>query len=187
MPPRAHQDEATIDVRLTSAERIFDNRDPAPFRERALDPDFVEYLVEGGRDRAAARGIRIVVRLAQPCVPGEIEHAVRAHFEQALERARRQRQEHLRNGWIALAIAAVAVVVVMALGELVAKRVAGTLGSGLREAIVISGWVLMWRPMEVLVYDGIPWRRERRILRTLRDARIDVRREDGGHHVPGAR
>ena len=57
---------------------------------------------------------------------------------------------------------------------------AGTLGSGLREAIVISGWVLMWRPIDVLIYDGIPWRRERRVLRALSQARIDVRGGDGG-------
>jgi hypothetical protein len=35
----------------------------------------------------------------------------------------------------------------------------------------------MWRPIEVLIYDSIPARRERRILRALRDAHIDVRTE----------
>jgi hypothetical protein len=90
---------------------------------------------------------------------------------------RRQRREQLRTGWIVLTVAAVAVVVLMGLGEIVARNVAGTLGSGLREAIVISGWVLMWRPIEVLIYDGIPWRRERRVLRVLHQARVDVRTE----------
>jgi hypothetical protein len=172
---RTEDGEAVLDVRLTNVERIFDNRDPAPFRERALDPDFVDYLIEGAHDRAAAGRIRIVVWLAQPCAPGEIEQAVQTHFEQALERTQRKRREQLRTAWIALAVAAIAVVVLMGLGELVAKNVVGTLGSGLREALVISGWVLMWRPIDVLIYDSIPWRRERRILRALREARIDVR------------
>jgi hypothetical protein len=183
---RTENGEAILELRLATVERIFDNRDPAPFRERALDPDFVEYLVEGGRDRVAAGRFRIVVHLAQPCAPGEIEQAVHAHFEQALARTQRRRREQLRSGWIALAVAAVAVIVLMGLGEVVAKSVAGTLGSGLREAIVISGWVLMWRPIEVLIYDGIPWRRERRVLRALREARIDVRTADGGRNAPGA-
>lgn len=171
---RTEDGEAILEVRVATVERIFDNRDPAPFRERALDPDFVEYLVEGARDRAA-RTIRIVVRLAQPCAPGQVEQAVHAHFEQALARAHRRRREQRRIGWLALAIAAVAVVVLTGLGEPVARNVGGTLGSGLREALVISGWVLMWRPIEVLIYEGIPWRRERRVLRALRDASIDVR------------
>lgn len=177
--------EAILEVRVTTVERIFDNRDPAPFRERALDPDFVEYLVEGGRDRAAGP-IRIVVWLAQPCAPRDVEQAVQAHFELALERTQRRRREQLRSGWMALAVAATAMVVLMGLGELVANHVAGTLGSGIREALVISGWVLMWRPIEILIYDGIPWRRERRVLRALRDARVDVRITDGGRNAPGA-
>ena len=170
---RTENGEAILEVRVTTVERIFDNRDPAPFRERALDPDFVEYLVEGVRDRAGK--VQIVIWLAQPCAPGEVEQAMHAHFEQALARTHRRRREQRRIGWLALAIAAVAVVVLTGLGELVARNVGGTLGSGLREALVISGWVLMWRPIEVLIYEGIPWRRERRVLRALRDASIDVR------------
>ena len=170
--------EAILEVRLTTVGRIFDNRDPAPFHERALDPDFVDYLVEGSRERAGADSIRIVVWLLEPCATGEIEHAVHAHFERALLRTDRRRREQLQTGWIALAIAAIAVTVLMGLSELVAKNVVGTLGSGLREALVISGWVLMWRPIEVLIYDSIPWRRERRILRALSEAHIDVRSDE---------
>jgi hypothetical protein len=61
------------------------------------------------------------------------------------------------------------------LGEIAADTLKGTLGAGIREALTISGWVLMWRPIDVLVYEAIPWRRERRILRALRDAAIEVR------------
>ena len=43
-----------IDVRLTSIEQLFDNRDPAPFRSRDLDPDLLEYLVAAGEDLLAA-------------------------------------------------------------------------------------------------------------------------------------
>jgi hypothetical protein len=172
---RRENSEAILELRVTAVERLFDNRDPAPFRGRTLDPDFVDYLVEGGRDRVRAGRLRIVVHLEEPCAPGEIEQAIHAHFEQALERTRRRRREQLRSGWIALAIASIAVVGLTGLGEVVSKTVAGTLGSGLREAIVISGWVLMWRPIEVLIYDGIPWRRERRVLRALHEARVDVR------------
>jgi hypothetical protein len=45
--------------------------------------------------------------------------------------------------------------VLIGMGGLVAKNVAGTLGSGSREALVISGWVLMWRPIDVLIYERI--------------------------------
>ena len=55
------------------------------------------------------------------------------------------------------------------------RLVPGTLGKGLKEALVISAWVLLWRPVELLLYDGIPWRRERRVLRALHGAAIEIR------------
>jgi hypothetical protein len=174
---RAENDEHVVDVKLASIERLFDNRDPAPFRERDLDPALVEYLVDAGEDLIASEKFRVVFWLQQPCEPSEIETAYRAHFEYELERGDRERRRQRRAGWIALAIASVSIVALVGLGELVVRTIAGTLGAGLKEGLTISGWVLMWRPVEVLVYDRIPWRRERRILSRLLAAPIEMRVE----------
>jgi hypothetical protein len=64
--------------------------------------------------------------------------------------------------------------VLIAVAGVVERRLPGTLGALLREALVISGWVLMWRPLDVLVYDRIAWLRNRRILESIRDASIAV-------------
>jgi hypothetical protein len=42
--------------------------------------------------------------------------------------------------------------------------------------LIISGWVLMWRPLDILVYDRITWLRNRRVLESIRDAAVVVRR-----------
>lgn len=170
--------DGVLEVGIKTVEQIFDNRDPAPFRERTLDPHFVEYLREGTGDRVAAGKINILVWLGTPCAPGEVEDAVHAHFDLALQRTHRRRHEQVKVGWIALVVAAIAVVALTALGEVVANAVAGSLGAGLQEAISVSAWVLMWRPIETLIYDGIPWRRERRLLQALRNAHIEVRSGD---------
>jgi hypothetical protein len=166
--------ESTLAVRIVNVDQIFDNRDPAPFRERDLDPDFVEYLVEGVRDLGTAKSIRIIVWLEQACPSGQIEAAVHRYFEHTLTQSQSNRREQVQSGGIALAIAGVAIVVLTGLGQLVTVTIPGPLGAGLRTALEISGWVFMWRPIEVLVYDGIPVRREQRVLRALRDAPIDV-------------
>jgi hypothetical protein len=176
---RTENGRPVLDVRVSSIDHLFDNRDPAPFRERDLDPDVADYLVDGGQDLRREPGIHIVFWLSRPCNDDEIRNAVHAHFDYQLERARRRRREQVRTGWIMVTIAAVAIVVLVSLGELVSNRWTGALGAALREALLISGWVLMWRPVEVLIYDAIPWRRERRVLRALRDASIDVRTGEG--------
>jgi hypothetical protein len=63
----------------------------------------------------------------------------------------------------------------VSISEVVARVITGSIGAGLKEGLVISGWVLMWRPIEVLVYDSIPWRRSRRVLRKLLAMPIEVR------------
>jgi hypothetical protein len=69
-----------IDVSTKSIEHLFDNRDPAPFRDRDFDPSLVEYLIGAAEELAASKNLCVVFWLAEPCLPGEIEAAHRAHF-----------------------------------------------------------------------------------------------------------
>lgn len=172
---RTEDGEPAVDVRISSLEQLFDNRDPAPFRQRDLDPGLATYLVEAAEDLAPHRRFRIVVWLDDGCPPGEIADAIRAHFAYELKQLTRRRVRQRNIGWAALAIAVASIVVLVALSEVVGTVVPGSLGAGLREALIVSGWVLMWRPVELLVYDGLPWRRERRVRRRILAMPIEVR------------
>src|SRR5690349_3847789 len=57
---RTEGDVHCVDVRLNTVEQLFDNRDPAPFRERDLDPDLVEYLFAAGEDLVSHGKFKIV-------------------------------------------------------------------------------------------------------------------------------
>lgn len=164
-----------IDVRIESIERLFDNRDPAPFRERDLDPDLEQYLRDAGEDLRGRGPCRVVFWVDRAPPPGEIEHAFRAHFEDLLARIDRRNRTRRRTGHVTLWIAVVLLAALLALAHLVAARLPGTVGNGLREGLVIAAWVVMWRPVEVLLYDWIPIAHERRVVAGLLEARIDVR------------
>ena len=45
----------------------------------------------------------------------------------------------------------------------------------LREGLVITGWVAMWRPLEVLLYDWWPLVQTRKHIARILAAQIDVR------------
>lgn len=171
---RLEDGQPILDVRVESMEQLFDNRDPAPFRDRDLDPALVEYLLDGARDLASTTPLRVEIWLGTP--PSiDVPQAVRAYFQHEIDRTNRQRREQVRAGLIGLTIAVAAIIVLIAVAKVVDRRLTGTFGTALREALVISGWVLMWRPLDVLVYDRITWRRNRRILESIRDALIAVR------------
>jgi hypothetical protein len=176
---RLEDGKPCVDVRIASLDHLFDNRDPAPFRERDLDPALVEYLVGISHDVTTRDGFRIVFWLERTCQPGVIESAYRAHFEYALGRLEHRRRRARRAGQIALLFGAGLIVLLMSLSQLAVQAVPGSLGAALREGLVISSWVVLWRPVELLIYDWIPVWDERRIMRRLLAAPIEVRAGHG--------
>jgi hypothetical protein len=184
---RVENDEPCVDVRIVNIEQLFDNRDPAPFRERDLDPDLVEYLLAAGEDLGAHDTFRMVFWLEKPCQPGEIEVAFRAHFAYELDRLERRRRRQRRTGQLALLLGGTLIVALLSLAQLVGSAVPGSIGAALREGLVISSWVVMWRPVEILIYDWIPVRRERRVMQRLLAAPIDVRIGTGPEIKPVVR
>jgi hypothetical protein len=63
-------------------------------------------------------------------------------------------------------------------GACLADRLAGWLGllrSIASESLAIFGWVAMWRPAETFLYGWVPITRQRRVLRQLSGATVEVR------------
>ena len=50
-----------IEVRVKSPQQLFDARDPAPFRERDLDDDFVEYILSAVKEFSVSSPLKIVI------------------------------------------------------------------------------------------------------------------------------
>jgi hypothetical protein len=178
---RAEHGQNCIDLRLATVEQIFDNRDPAPFRERDLDPDLVEYLMAAVEDLHAHGSFLVVVWLPQPRPVDDITPAVRAHVEYELQRlARRRRQQH-RTGLAGAAIGVTAMVGLLSLAQLAISAPV------IREGLVILSWIILWRPVEALLYDWLPARRQRRLLLRLLEAPIEIRVGEGPTPAPAVR
>jgi hypothetical protein len=177
---RVEDGQPCIDVKIDTFAQLFDHHDPAPFRERDLDPAFAEYLRDAGEDLVGQAPFRVVFWLDNPGEPGEVRQAFRAHFEDLLERSRRTRRRHRRTGFVALLFAVLLIVTLLSLSQFIATIVPGLLGTGLKESLVISSWVVMWRPIDILVYEWIPVRYERKVVSALLEASIEVRSGTGG-------
>jgi hypothetical protein len=165
-----------VDVRLASVEQLFDNRDPAPFRERDLDPDLVEYLIGAAEDLAPHGAFRIAFWFPTERPVEEITSAFRAHFDYELERIGRRRRRQRRTGQISLLIGIVLLIALLSLAQVLPHWLPeGSMREAVREGLVILSWVALWRPVDNLIYEWLPARRMRRLLTMLHDARIEVR------------
>ena len=70
----------------------------------------------------------------------------------------------LRRGWISLAIGLGFLILFFALGQVVITSFGETpLSSLARESLLIGGWVAMWKPLEIFLYDWWPIVGERRL------------------------
>jgi hypothetical protein len=176
---RVEQGRPCIDVSVRDFEELFDRRDPAPFRQRDLDQGLVEYLTDSAEDLARHPDYKVVFWIERPCEMGEVEHAFRGQFAYLLERLHRRRRAEVRTGHAALLLALVLLAALLFAAQFVTKWVPGPWGAALREGLVILAWVAMWRPADLLLYDTLPFRRERRVLSNLIVAPIELRRGTG--------
>lgn len=168
-----------IDLEVRHSRQLFDTRDPAPFRERDLDADAVQYLLTSAQEIPRARPMAVVVTISEepePRLPAAvIVEAVRSHFLYEGEQIERRLREHLRRGQLILGVGLTALVVFLTLAELASSLPLGQAREIVREGLVITGWVAMWRPLEVLLYDWWPLIDERRRVRRMLAAPVSIR------------
>lgn len=176
---RREDDRSCIDLNVRHSRQLFDGRDPAPFRERDLDEDVVEYLLAAAQEIPRKQPLKIVVTISEepePHLAAEIlVEAVREHFMHERGQIRRRLGEHVRRGRMFLSIGLAMLVVFLTLAELTSSLPAGPLRDILREGLVITGWVAMWRPLEVLLYDWWPLVDERRQVSRILEAVVSIR------------
>jgi hypothetical protein len=166
-----------IEIRVPAAEQLFDALDPATHQEKDLSPKIDEYIVESAVDLPGRGPFALTIHLDQPRGGDEerlVGEAVRAHFTRRARSLGRRLRRLLRRGLASLGIGLAFLIAVFLVGQLAARMIgAGGLGGLLRESLLIVGWVAMWRPLEIFLYDWWPIAGERRLHERL--SRITVR------------
>lgn len=179
---RSENGRSCIDLNIRHSQQLFDGRDPAPFHERDLDDEAVAYLLGAAQEIPRKLPLAIVVTISEEPEPrlaaDVIVKAMRGHFVYAGEQVERRLREHLRRGQMILGVGLVVLVLFLTLAQLTASLTAGPLREILREGLVITGWVAMWRPLEILLYDWWPLVDERRQVRRILDAPVSIRYHD---------
>ena len=156
---------APIEIRLDEPRQLFDALDPAPFRERDLDPRADEFIVESARELPAGSALALRVQLSREAAADDAEVAasVRQHYARRAAVERRRLRDLFRTGRISLGIGLAFVAVAVAFAEWVAPRIlSGLAASFAVDSFVIGAWVALWRPLEIFLYDWWPIRAEAR-------------------------
>src|SRR6516225_9380858 len=176
IPPKC----AVIEVHVGDLKQLFDAIDPSPFRDRDLDPKAEEFIVSWAKELPREAALALVVDLDREAgLPDEaavLRDAIHEFFKHRSERYRQRLRELFRLGRTSLVIGLVTLAAAIALGDFLATLLKGSrIGEILRESLTIGGWVSMWRPLEVFLYDWWPIRNEARLSDRLAAMPVRVR------------
>lgn len=171
--------EATIEVRISRIEQLFNSFDPSPFDDRDLDGDAEAHIAGWARELPKNAAIRILVHMpsgeALRAVDRGLASALTHYFEVRAEWIDRDRRELFRLGWRYLAIG----LLVLSACLMTSQMLPALIGSGpatriVQEGLIILGWVANWKPIETFLYDWWPLKRRADLYRRIAAAKVDI-------------
>ena len=167
----------TVALHLESVQQIVGSKRPSRFHSKVLDEEAEEFILEELRIQRHPACVRLVVYLPQ----GEIsrtrglEEVLRKHFAFRREQARRRFAQMWGFGRRSLLLGFAVLSVMLLLVEAINQTLpAGPFASSVQEGLTILGWVALWRPAEIVLYEWRPLKRDLRLLEVLEHLRVEI-------------
>lgn len=180
MKPSSAAPVHQISLRLREIGQLFNSMDPTPFHHKDLDPEAEKFIESWAQEFPAGSRFLLLIHLEQKPVDADatalLTEAIHNFFGYSAQMAERELKRLLRLGRTSLLVG----LGFLSLCTLGAKAL-GVLGGGpypyldvLREGLIIAGWVAMWRPIQVFLYDWWPITRRLRMLHNLSRAQVRI-------------
>ncbi|HEX4894726.1 MAG TPA: hypothetical protein VFV11_00150 [Solimonas sp.] len=168
-----------MELSLNSLSQLYNSLDASPFYAKDLDAHAEQFILSWVDELPREVALSLVLHLrdgpTSPVQQAEVAHGIHQYFAQRERIAGGRLQALLRQGRISLAIG---------LGFLASCLVASEAMATIREALwaqllgqslTVAGWVAMWRPLEIYLYDWWPLRRRQLDYRRLSRMSVELR------------
>jgi hypothetical protein len=178
--PHDHAHPHYISLRLRDISQLFNSMDPSPFIEKDLDDDAEEFIVSWAQEYSPDTALRLRIYVDQWPVPERndkdgkeedpkemVKTAVHNHFAHRAQLTHHELTRLLKQGRTSLLIGAAFLSTCLGSSQAFLGHEQGTWAEIVRESLTIAGWVAMWRPMQIYLYDWWPVRRRERVFAKL--------------------
>jgi hypothetical protein len=176
--PTPRHRAGVIALELRDLNQLFNSMDPSPFPEKDLDSDAEEFIVGWAMEHSDRVPLTLRVHLAAYTGAADpaavVREAVHQYFRHRADVTTRRLHQLMGRGRLSLLIGLLFLTMCLGAANLVERFGDHPPVAVLRESLIIGGWVAMWRPMEVFLYDWWPLRRERRVYERLSRATVEV-------------
>jgi hypothetical protein len=182
-----NQDEAVFEMEVEDLKELVVAPDQDPYSDRPM-----EYLGQSGMMRMMhlfrpthfrqKGSYRLILRMPSEKASQETVSQAKALIRKYATRMIEDNENRIiqikRKGRRLLPYAIIILLMCMALGILFGLEEfvdqSKVLALAISEGFYIVGWIALWRPMDVLLFDPMEVRMENRLLRALMDMHIDV-------------
>ena len=173
----SHAPTHQIEMRIAELSQLFNSMDPTPFHHRDLDTNAERFLESWALEFSQDSHFRIIVHIEE--MPQEnpaplVAEAIHNHFEYKSVLAKQKLRLLLLEGHISLLIGLGFLGLCLLGADLLSGFANNTFLKILKESLLIGGWVAMWRPMQIFLYEWWPIVRRGRIYRNLGRATVRV-------------
>lgn len=174
-----HKDgKKLIEVRIKSAMQLFDAKDPAPFRDRDLDDDFSQYIISSAMEFSYKVPLKFVIYIEESETDSLNQEAIRdgiqSYFGYQIDFQKTELKSFLKRAQFFLIIGLGMLAVSLSAAQAITVPTnPGWLGI-LREGIVIFGWVSIWKPIELILFDWYPLYEKLQLLKKLANTEVEV-------------
>lgn len=160
-------------------DQLFNSIDPSPFHTRDMDPGADEYIMDSSKALAKDVPLALIIHLDRPPTDGaklgQVGRAIQTHFAAQTATTRLQLKELFGRGRISLLIGLSVLSLSIGLGEVSNTWLSGaSMAQILHQSVLIGGWVAMWRPMEIFLYDWWPIAARIRLLDRLATMQVHI-------------
>ena len=169
--------DIAIEIKLNYVNQLFDIRDPAPFREKDLDDDAVEYMVSSVQELSAAKVHKLLIFIAKDKEDSsqviDTKNAIHQFFKYESERMSTKIHATLKNGIKSLLIGLGFLTFAILMSMLIPSDSKTFWSLIFKEGLLLMGWVSMWKPINIFLYDWWPLSDLKKVYICLSNVEVD--------------
>ena len=168
-----------IELKLNTISQLFDERDPAPFREKDLDDDAVDYLVTSLQELPKNSQSKIVIFVPevekQMFKPENVEQAIHDFFIYEEELNRRKIRKTFEVGIKSLIIGLSFLALAVFASHSIKLSSTTMMDYFIKEGLTLLGWVSMWKPVNIFLYEWWPMMEVKSINKKIANIEVEFK------------
>jgi len=166
-----------IELRLSSLNQFFNTFDPSPFHDKDIDDDAERYIVNSIKGFPLKARLKLVFYLKQEHqveASSVLPYAIENYFGFRAAMASSEMRSLLQEGRLALIMGSLFLFLCMSARAALSFLSENTFGNIMLEGLSITGWVAMWKPIHIFLYEWWSHYRIKKIYEKIRDIPIEI-------------